>query len=259
LIRRVSCPDEDERMPPPDKGDKLTAEQIGKLRAWIDQGANWEEHWAYVKPQTPALPRISNPGWVRNAIDFFVLARLDREGMAPSPEADRATLIRRLSLDLIGLPPTLKEVDDFLADGSPGAYEKVVDRLLNSPHYGERQARPWLDQARYADTNGYEKDDRRTIWPYRDWVIRALNRDLPFDQFTMEQLAGDLLQGATVDHKIATGFHRNTMVNTEGGTDDEEFRVAALVDRVNTTMDHASRLLSPLRLLQQHGRPGPHQ
>jgi hypothetical protein len=162
---------------------------------------------------------------------------LEKEGLTPSPEADRTTLFRRVGLDLTGLPPGVREVDEFLADKSPNAYEKVVDRLLASEHYGEHQARPWLDQARYADTNGYEKDDRRTIWPYRDWVIGAFDRDVPFDQFTIEQIAGDLLPNATLEQRIATGFHRNTMVNTEGGTDDEEFRVAALVDRVNTTME----------------------
>ena len=165
-----------------------------------------------------------------------MLARLEARDCIPSPEADRATLIRRVSLDLIGLPPTPAEVDAFETDHGPDAYERLVDRLLASPHYGERQARPWLDQARYADTNGYEKDGGRSIWPYRDWVIRAFNRDLPFDQFTIEQIAGDLLPNATLDQRIATGFHRNTMVNTEGGIDDEEFRVAAVVDRVNTTM-----------------------
>jgi hypothetical protein len=237
LIQRVSSPDEDLRMPPKDKGERLTPAQIAKLRAWIDQGAKWEEHWAYVKPRRPPLPTVRNQAWVRNGIDYFVTDRLDKEGLTPSPEADRATLIRRVSLDLTGLPPTLAEVHAFLNDQSANAYEKVVDRLLASEHYGERQALPWLDEARYADTNGYEKDDRRTIWPYRDWVINAFNRDLPFDQFTIEQIAGDLLPGATLEQKIATGFHRNTMVNTEGGTDDEEFRVAALVDRVNTTME----------------------
>jgi mono/diheme cytochrome c family protein len=237
LITRVSAEDASERMPPKGKGERLTPEQIAKLRAWIDQGARWEEHWAYVKPVRPPLPPVTNLGWVRNAIDRFVLARLDREGLAPSPEADRPALLRRASLDLIGLPPTPQEVDAFVSDPSPDAYEKAVDRLLASPHYGEHQARPWLDQARYADTNGYEKDDRRTIWPYRDWVIRAFNRDLPFDRFTIEQIAGDLLPGATPEQRIATGFHRNSMVNTEGGTDDEEFRVAAVVDRVNTTME----------------------
>jgi hypothetical protein len=236
LIQRVTAADDNERMPPKGKGDRLTPDQVAKLRAWIDQGAKWEEHWAYVKPVRPALPVVQHAGWPRRDLDYFVLARLEREGLAPSPEADRATLIRRVSLDLTGLPPTLQEVDAFLADTSPDAYERVVDRLLASPHYGERQAHPWLDEARYADTNGYEADNRRTIWPYRDWVINAFNRDLPFDQFTLEQIAGDLLPGATLDQKVATGFHRNTMVNTEGGTDDEEFRIAALVDRVSTTM-----------------------
>jgi hypothetical protein len=236
LIERVTTPLDAERMPPRGKGNPLTREEVAKLRAWIDQGAQYEEHWAYVKPQRPALPAVKHRTWVRNAIDEFVLARLEQEGLAPSPEADRETLIRRVTLDLTGLPPTLAEVDAFLADLGPDAYEKVVDRLLASPHYGEHQARSWLDLARYADTNGYEKDERRSAWPYRDWVIAAFNRDLPFDQFTIEQIAGDLLPSATLDQQIATGFHRNTMVNTEGGTDDEEFRVAAVVDRVNTTM-----------------------
>jgi hypothetical protein len=237
LIERVSSTDEDMRMPPKDKGERLSADQVARLRAWIDQGAKWEEHWAYVKPRRPPLPEVQRRGWPLNGIDYFVLARLEKEGLDPSPEADRATLIRRVSLDLTGLPPTLEEVDAFVADRSLDAYLDVVDRLLASPHYGERQAVPWLDEARYADTNGYEKDERRTIWPYRDWVIHAFNRDLPFDQFTLEQLAGDLLPNASIEEKIATGFHRNTMVNTEGGTDDEEFRVAALIDRVNTTME----------------------
>lgn len=193
------------------------------------------QHWAYQAPVPRDPPPVRNPKWPRNPIDNFVLARLEREKLAPMGEAGRATLIRRVSLDLIGLPPTLAEVEDFLTDRRPDAYERAVDRLLASPHYGERWARPWLDMARYADTNGYEKDDRRSNWLYRDWVIKALNRDLPFDEFTIEQLAGDLLPNATVDQKIATGFHRNTMVNTEGGTDDEEFRVAAVIDRVNTT------------------------
>jgi hypothetical protein len=234
LIDKITAEEATERMPP--KGDPLTAEQIAKLKAWIEQGARYEEHWAYVKPARPPLPAVKDQAWPRTSIDFFVLARLEQEGLSPAGEADKAVLLRRVSLDLTGLPPTPREVDAFLADRSPEAYERVVDRLLASPHYGEHQARHWLDQARYADTNGYEKDDRRSIWPYRDWVINAFNRDLPFDQFTIEQLAGDLLPNATTEQKIATGFHRNTMVNTEGGTDDEEFRVAAIVDRVNTTM-----------------------
>jgi hypothetical protein len=237
LIQRVTADDDEQRMPPKSKGARLTPEQIARLRAWIDQGAKYEQHWSYAKPLRPPLPVVKNKSWPKNDLDYFVLARLEKEGLSPSPEADRVVLIRRVSLDLIGLPPTVKEVDDFLSDQAPNAYEKVVDRLLSSKHYGERQARPWLDMARYADTNGYEKDERRSIWPYRDWVINAFNRDLPFDQFTIEQLAGDLLANATLEQKVATGFHRNTMVNTEGGTDDEEFRVAAVVDRVNTTME----------------------
>lgn len=241
LVKRVTSADEDEVMPP--KGERLTAEQIALIRAWIDQGAAWPEekgagkkHWAYQNPIRPALTKVRQHKWPINAIDYFVLEKLEREKLRPSPEADRAALLRRVSLDLTGLPPALHEVDDFLTDKSPRAYEKVVDRLLASPQYGERWARLWLDLARYADTQGYEKDERRTIWPYRDWVINALNRDLPFDQFTIEQIAGDLLPNATREQKVATGFHRNTLTNTEGGTDDEEFRHEAVVDRVNTTM-----------------------
>jgi hypothetical protein len=237
LIRRVTAQDPAQRMP--QKGEALRPEQIALLKSWIEQGAKYEEHWAYVKPEKTVQPTVKNAKWVRNPIDAFVLARLEREGLTPMPEAEPAILIRRVTLDLTGLPPTIAEVDEFLKAWSANpqaAYEALVDRLLASPHYGEHQARWWLDMARYADTNGYEKDERRTIWPYRDWVINALNRDLPFDEFTVEQIAGDLLPSATVEQKVATGFHRNTMVNTEGGTDDEEFRVAAVVDRVNTTM-----------------------
>jgi Protein of unknown function (DUF1553)/Protein of unknown function (DUF1549) len=194
-------------------------------------------HWAYLKPVRPPVPQIQNSQFpIQNPIDAFIIARLEKENLAPSPEASREALIRRVSLDLTGLPPTPAEVDAFLQDKSPDAYERVVDRLLGSPAYGERWARPWLDLARYADTQGYEKDNRRSMWLYRDWVIAALNADMPFDRFTIEQLAGDLLPNATRDQKIATGFHRNTMTNTEGGTDDEEFRHYAIVDRVNTTM-----------------------
>jgi hypothetical protein len=235
LFHRISSKEESERMPP--RGIPLTAGQIAKLKTWIDQGAQYEEHWAYVQPRKQPPPEIRNRSWPRNPIDWFVLARLEKEGLNPASEADRASLIRRVSLDLTGLPPSIAEVDAFLNDQSPTAYEKVVDRLLASPHYGEHQALPWLDLARYADTNGYEKDERRIIWPYRDWVIDAFNRDLPFDEFTIEQLAGDLLPGSTLSQRLATGFHRNTMTNTEGGTDDEEFRIAAVVDRVNTTME----------------------
>ena len=173
--------------------------------------------------------------WERNDLDRFVLARLEREKLSPSPEASKSTLLRRVTLDLTGLPPTPAELDAFLADTAPDAYERVVDRLLASPHYGERWARPWLDLARYADTNGYEKDNRRAIWKYRDWVIDALNRDMPFDQFTIEQIAGDMLPNATTEQKIATGFHRNAMTNEEGGVDPDESMYEVLVDRVNTT------------------------
>jgi mono/diheme cytochrome c family protein len=243
LLRYVAHLEEGYEMPP--EGDPLSAEQIGLLRAWIGQGAKWpaeadvpvagSDHWAYRKPQRHEPPAVKASDWPRNAIDNFVLARLEREKLSPSPEADRATLLRRVSLDLIGLPPTIEEVDAFLADTRADAYEQAVERLLASPHYGERWARPWLDLARYADTHGFEKDPTRTMWRYRDWVIDALNGDMPFDQFTIEQIAGDLLPDATLRQKIASGFHRNTMFNTEGGVDPEEARVATIVDRVNTT------------------------
>jgi hypothetical protein len=245
LIRYVSAVPENSRMPPEGQGEPLTAEQIGILRAWIDQGAKWpanadtttpSDHWAYRKPVRPALPAIRNPqSATRNPIDRFILARLEKEGLTPAREEERAVLLRRLSLDLIGLPPTPAEVDAFLADTSPNAYERQVERLLASPRYGERWARPWLDLARYADTNGYEKDRPRTMWLWRDWVIRALNDDMPFDRFTIEQLAGDLLLGTTPWQRVATGFHRNSMLNDEGGIDPEEFRVVAVKDRVDTT------------------------
>jgi len=191
------------------------------------------EHWAYVKPVRPQLPSVKDSKWVRNPIDRFILSRLEKEGLPPSPEADKATLIRRLSLDLTGLPPTLKEIDDFLADTSPRAYENLVERFLAAPQYGERWGRWWLDAARYADTNGFEKDRDRSIWPYRDWVINAFNADKPFDQFMIEQIAGDLLPDATLDQRIATGFLRNSMLNEEGAVDPEQFRVEGLIDRVD--------------------------
>jgi mono/diheme cytochrome c family protein len=239
IIRRVAgLVDADEVMPA--TGERLTAQQIGLLEAWIDQGANWPEtakkpHWAYAKPIRPALPKVQHSRWPRNPIDNFILARLEKEKLKPSAEADRVTLIRRVSLDLTGLPPTLAEVDAFVADKSKDAYEKLVDRLLTSPHFGERWARDWLDLARYADSHGYEKDPSRSMWLYRDWVINAFNRDMPFDQFTVEQIAGDMLPNATMDQKIASGFNRNTMINTEGGVDKEQSRVETIVDRVNTT------------------------
>ncbi|HKQ72084.1 MAG TPA: PSD1 and planctomycete cytochrome C domain-containing protein [Blastocatellia bacterium] len=248
LLRRILGEGNEARMPM--GGAPLKPAEIALIGKWIDQGANWSggersaipasqsaipRHWAYIKPVRPAAERVENQAWVRNPIDAFVLARLEKEGLSPSPEADKATLIRRLYLDLIGLPPSVKEIDEYLADTSPDAYEKAVDRLLSSQHYGERWARPWLDLARYADSNGYEKDNLRLAWKFRDWVINAFNKDMPFDQFTIEQIAGDMLPNATVDQKIATGFHRNTMVNQEGGIDPEEARFETLIDRVNTT------------------------
>jgi len=234
------------RMPPETSGDALSAEQIALLKSWIDQGVPWAEdsksagesppHWSFQPIVRPRLPAVKNTAWPRNPIDHFVLAELERRGLAPSPEADRPTLLRRLSLDLLGLPPTPEEVQAFVEDRRPDAYERLVDRLLMSPHYGERWARHWLDLARYADSDGYEKDlPRPHAWRYREWVIEALNQDLPFDQFTIQQLAGDLLPAATLDEKIATGFHRNTLTNREGGIDPEEDRVKQTVDRTNTT------------------------
>jgi hypothetical protein len=236
LVRRILSDVAEERMPPPETGHTLTADEIDKLKRWIAAGADYSRHWSYEPPRRPDLPNVTRADWCRNDIDRFVLARMEQVSLAPEPEADRPRLIRRLSLDLTGLPPTLEEVDEFVADDSPDAYERLVDRLLSSPAYGEHWARKWLDLARYADTVGYEKDATRKIWAFRDWVIHALNADMPFDQFTIEQLAGDMLPNATDDQIIATAFHRNTMQNDEGGTDDEEYRVAAVVDRVNTTM-----------------------
>ena len=247
LLARVLGEGGEQRMPL--GGEPLKPEQITLIKRWIDEGATWPDdesairnpqsaipqHWAYAKPVQAALPPVKNKSWVRNPVDAFVLARLEKEGLQPMPEADRAVLLRRVYLDLIGLPPSVKEVDEFLADRSPDAYEKAVDRLLQSQHYGERWARPWLDLARYADSNGYEKDNLRVMWKYRDWVINALNKDMPFNQFTIEQLAGDMLPKATIDQRIATGFHRNTMINQEGGIDPFEARWETIVDRVSTT------------------------
>jgi hypothetical protein len=235
LIARVTEDDESMRMPPRKAGGRLTKAEVALLRRWIEQGAPYGEHWALVKPQARPLPEVNDRSWPRSPIDYWVLARLEDEGLAPSPEADRFTLLRRASLDLRGLPPSPEEVDAFAADTAPNAYEKAVNRFLDDPAYGERWARLWLDLARYADSSGFGSDPLRTIWRYRDWVIDAYNRNLPYDRFTVEQLAGDLLPGSTLDQKVATAFHRNTMTNTEGGTDDEEFRVAAVKDRVDTT------------------------
>jgi len=233
LMQRVTAPD-GERMPPAGAADRLSADQIAKLKTWIEQGGEYTPHWSFVKPVAAKLPTVTDQAWPKNAIDSFVLARLEKAGLKPSPEADRSTLIRRLSLDLLGVLPDPKEVDDFLNDTATDAYEKLVDRLLTSPHFGERQARHWLDMARYADSNGYTTDGARTIWPYRDWVIDAINRDVPFNKFTIEQLAGDLLPKASQEQLVATGFQRNTPTNGEGGTDAEQFRVERTVDRTNT-------------------------
>ncbi|QDU41114.1 Planctomycete cytochrome C [Maioricimonas rarisocia] len=236
VIERVTSDDPDLRMPPASQGPPLTPGEIDILRRWIASGAEYDRHWSFVPPRRPALPEVASSDECRNGIDHFVRARLAKEGFEAAPEADRYTLIRRVSLDLTGLPPTIDEVDAFVNDESPDAYEKLVDRLLKSPQFGEKWARMWLDLARYADSAGYADDPPRTIWMYRDWVIGALNSNLPFDQFTIEQLAGDLLPDPTEDQLIATAFHRNTMTNSEGGTDDEEFRNVAIVDRVNTTL-----------------------
>jgi mono/diheme cytochrome c family protein len=243
LVQYVAGAVKDKAMPP--GGPRLTDREIGLLRAWIDQGASWPEsadekatrsaHWSFRPVARPPVPSVRNKSWVINSIDAFVLAKLEAKGIKPSPPADRATLIRRVSLDLTGLPPTPEEADAFAKDPQPGAYERLVDRLLASPHYGERWGRHWLDLARYADSNGYTIDTARQMWMYRDWVIRAFNEDMPFDRFTTEQLAGDLLPAPEGGRLIATGFHRNTLVNEEGGTDQEQFRIEAVVDRVNTT------------------------
>jgi hypothetical protein len=236
LLNRILSHDKDDVMPPPKaKKPPLTKDEVATLRRWIAQGAKYEGPWAFLPLNQAPPPAVKNNAWVRNPIDNYILARLEHEDIAPSPEADRATLIRRLYLDLLGLLPTPEEVAAFVADAAPDAYEKLVDRTLANPHYGERWGRHWLDQARYADSNGYSIDAPRTMWPYRDWVIKALNDDLPFDEFTIEQLAGDLLPAPTKNQLIATGFHRNTMINQEGGTKPEQFRVEAMIDRTNTT------------------------
>ena len=236
LIERIESADAKVLMPPPDSGHELTEAEKRLLRDWIAAGGEYKVHWSFIPPQKETLPTGKQGDWPRNAIDYFVLAKLEAAGLSPAEEADRYRLIRRLSLDLTGLSPTPEEADAFVADTSEDALEKVVDRLLNSDAYGEHWARKWLDLARYADTKGYEKDQPRVIWRYRDWVIDALNRDMPFDQFTTEQLAGDLLADPTADQILATALHRNTMTNEEGGTDDEEFRVASVKDRVDTTL-----------------------
>ncbi len=235
LYRRITSQDADERMPPPDSGRQLTERQIALIKKWIEQGAEWQTHWSFSPIQRPPTPPVEEAEWIRNPIDAFILARLEKEGLQPSPPADKERLIRRVTLDLTGLPPTIEEVDAFLADESPEAYGKVVDRLLASPRYGEQMAVRWLDAARYADTNGYQTDGDRSMWRWRDWVIEAYNNNMPFDRFTIEQLAGDLLPEPTLEQMIATGFNRNHRGNGEGGVIEEEYAVEYVVDRVETT------------------------
>lgn len=235
LILRILSTDDAERMPPPASERQLSEAEKDLLKRWVAQGGKYERHWSFQPPSRAPLPTVQRRDWVRNPLDHFVLLRLEQGGLAPSPEADRVTLIRRVTLDLTGLPPTPSEVDAFLADDSPGAYETLVNRLLASPRYGERMALDWLDAARFADSGGYQGDIFRTMWPWRDWVIGAFNRNLPFDQFTVEQLAGDLLPNPTRDQLVASGFHRNHRINDEDGIILEEFRVEYVVDRVETT------------------------
>jgi hypothetical protein len=235
MVRRITAEDEAMRMPPVSSGRSLTGQEIELLIEWIRQGAEWRKHWSFIAPVRSQLPEVKNNTWPKNAIDRFVLARLEREGLTPSSEADRAALIRRVSLDLTGLPPTLREIDDFLNDRSPNAYERVVDRLLAGPRFGERMAFRWLEAARYADTNGYQLDGERQMWRWRDWVIEAFNRNIAFDQFVIEQLAGDLLPKPTLDQRIATAFNRNHRGNSEDGLIPEEYAVEYVIDRVDTT------------------------
>jgi hypothetical protein len=236
LIHRLLAKDPHERMPPPKASKRPSKQHIELLWQWIEQGAHWSQHWAFAPSKRPALPKVKATSWPRNAIDHFVLERLEADGFSVSPEADKTRLIRRVTFDLTGLPPTLAEIDAFLADSSAGAYEKVVDRLLASPQYGERLALDWLDAARFADTHGYHLDAGRDMTRWREWVIDAFNRNLPYDRFTIEQLAGDLLPGATVEQKVASGFNRNHMINFEGGAIPAEYLNNYIVDRVNTTI-----------------------
>jgi len=238
LFNRIVSEDPDERMPPPEHGEGLSDKEVELVRQWITEGASWEQHWAYEKPQAQTIPEVADPKWCRNELDFFVLGKLESEALSPSPAARPERWLRRVTLDLTGLPPTLKERAAFVTEAksnSEQAYERVVDRLLASPQFGERWASVWLDQVRYADSKGLGVDTPRTIWKYRDWVVDSLNDDLPYDQFTIKQIAGDLLPDLKVDDLIATAGHRLTQTNEEGGTDDEEFRIAAVLDRVNTT------------------------
>lgn len=253
MFRRVTSKDVEDRMPPPDHGPALTAEEIGTLRRWISQGAPWKQHWAYERPVAAPLPRVQKAGWARQDMDRFVLARLEAAGLPPASEADRLAWLRRVSFDLTGLPPSQEESRAFLADASPLAHEEVTDRLLASPRFGERWASVWLDLARYADTAGYERDPNRSAWPWRDWVIAALNDDLPYSEFLTKMLAGDLLPDPTMGDRLATTFHRNTQTNTECGSDDEEFRTLAVIDRIATTWE--GLMGTSFRCVQCHSHP----
>ncbi|MGE0758696.1 MAG: DUF1549 domain-containing protein, partial [Pirellulaceae bacterium] len=239
LMTRISLPKLSEGVMPA-RGNPLTPAEVEVLRRWIDAGAPWpagaaqRTHWAYIPPRLPGLPDVARANWPRTAVDHFVLERLEQKQWEPAEQAEAATLVRRLYLDLIGIPPSIDEVDEFLADRAPAAYERLVDRLLASPQFGVRWARPWLDYARYADSHGFQRDDFRDLWPYRDWVVEAWNADMPFDRFTVEQLAGDLLPNATEAQRIATGFNRNAPTNVEAGSDPEETRTNQVLDRVNT-------------------------
>ncbi len=235
VYQRITQADPALRMPPESSHKVLTDAQKDILKRWIAEGATWKEHWSFVPPSRASLPAVKKKDWVRNPVDAFVLAKLEAAGLEPAPEAERRALIRRLSLDLTGLPPAPAEVEQFVNDSSPQAYEKLVDRMMASKHWGEHRGRYWLDAARYADTHGIHIDNYREMWPYRDWVINAFNRNLPFDRFTIEQLAGDLLPNRTVDQQIASGFHRCNVTTNEGGAIPEEFEAIYAKDRVDTT------------------------
>ncbi|MEC8506811.1 MAG: DUF1549 domain-containing protein, partial [Planctomycetota bacterium] len=235
LVSRVSHEDPDLKMPPPDSGRTLSQTEIDILTRWVGEGAPWQKHWSFIPPKTRPLPEVKRTAWVRNPIDHHVLAGLEAVGLQPSPEASRTQLLRRVTFDLTGLPPTLEEIDAYLADTATGAYERVVDRLLKSPHFGERMATEWLDASRYADSHGYSLDRRRVMWPWRDWVIHAFQQNMPYNQFIVEQIAGDLLPNATLSQRVATGFNRNHPIQSEGGVINEEYRVETVVDRVETT------------------------
>lgn len=253
MIVRVTSSDAAARMPPPEHGPPLKPEEVELLREWIRQGAPWELHWAFRPPVDPPLPAVNDQDWPSRPLDVFILASLEKAGLSPSAAADRRSWLRRVSFDLTGLPPTREEIATFVADESADAYETIVDRLLQSPQYGERWAAVWMELSRCSDTMGYERDPHRTVWPWRDWVVKAFNDDLPYDEFLTKQLAGDLLPNSTIDDRLATVFHRNTQTNTECGSDDEEFRVIALLDRMNTTWE--GLMSSSFRCAQCHDHP----